>query len=161
MASDYISEHFKASEFVVTNTGLPNILPDDLIVNRDLLCTQLQVLRDFIGKPIIINSAFRSPAVNKAVGGATHSAHLECRAADIRCPGLSYNDFLCSILNSPAAFSRIILEPFWFHVEIDYGNHDLFNELRRVELPDSSGFPGSFTVYYLLNTRTMINLSKR
>lgn len=147
------TSNFKDSEFVVTNTGLDNTLPSDLFVNRDLLRSQLQVLRDFIGKPIIINSAFRSPAVNKAVGGATRSAHLECRAADIRCPGLSYNDLLCSIINSSAAFSRIILEPSWIHVEINVYFHDLFLDFRKVEL--SNG------VYYLSTNLSMLNLSKR
>lgn len=46
----------------------------------------LQPLRDFIGCPLICNSAFRSAEVNKAVGGVSSSQHLSGCAADIRIP---------------------------------------------------------------------------
>ena len=42
--------------------------------------------------PIIINSGYRSPMLNRAVGGAQHSNHLDGCAADIRCPGKEAND---------------------------------------------------------------------
>ena len=42
--------------------------------------------------PILINSGYRSPALNRAVGGATRSNHLTGCAADIRCPGKDANE---------------------------------------------------------------------
>lgn len=134
-----LSKNFSEQEFVRTNTKIANALPDNLRLNRDSLCSQLQVLRDFIGKPIVINSAYRSPEVNKAVGGAIYSKHLLCLAADIRCPGLSNLDLLCAILNSPAQFSRILIEPSWIHVEVDYSSQ-----------------PSGIRFY---NTRIMLNLT--
>lgn len=114
------SPNFKDSEFVVTNTGLPNNLPDTFILNRDVLCRQLQKIRDYVGRPVVINSAFRSPAVNKAVGGVKNSRHLTCLAADIVCPSLPVLSFLCEVLNSTAILSKIIIEPSWLHVEVDF-----------------------------------------
>lgn len=45
-------------------------------------CIQLQILRDYIARPVFILSGFRSPELNAAAGGAKYSAHLEGRAAD-------------------------------------------------------------------------------
>ena len=48
---------------------------------------KLQALRDIVGKPLIINSAYRDPAYNRKVGGANRSQHLEGRAFDIALRG--------------------------------------------------------------------------
>ena len=48
----------------------------------------LQSIRDHFGKPVIITSAYRTAAHNKAVGGAKYSQHCYGRAADIRVPGV-------------------------------------------------------------------------
>lgn len=53
-----------------------------LLVNEDAL-DRLQALRTRLGKPMIVNSAYRSPEHNKRVGGAPKSMHLEGRAFDI------------------------------------------------------------------------------
>jgi zinc D-Ala-D-Ala carboxypeptidase len=47
----------------------------------------LQDLRDSLGAPMVVNSAYRSPEHNRAVGGATHSKHLEAIAFDVRMHG--------------------------------------------------------------------------
>lgn len=49
----------------------------------------LQELRDLIDEPILINSAVRCPAHNKAVGGTSDSQHVKGTAADIRVAGMS------------------------------------------------------------------------
>jgi hypothetical protein len=53
-----------------------------LLINEPALDT-LQALRDRLGKPLIVRSAYRSPAHNKAVGGATRSKHMDGAAFDI------------------------------------------------------------------------------
>ena len=50
--------------------------------------TRLQVLRDYLRKPIIINSAYRCENHNKAIGGAPESRHVQGDATDIRIEGL-------------------------------------------------------------------------
>lgn len=64
-------------------------MPSEVLLNIVKLADQLQILRDFIGRPIKINSAYRSPSHNKMVGGAKNSQHLLGKAADIRVDGVS------------------------------------------------------------------------
>ena len=81
-----LSKNFSLNEFAC-NDGSET--PEDVIVNLMLLAEQLQVLRDFIDKPITVNSGYRSPKYNKKIGGATRSQHLLGKAADIRVDGIS------------------------------------------------------------------------
>ncbi len=92
--STKLSEHFKLGEFTKTNTGIENVPNEEQVSNLRRVCRWLERLRqrwnDLYGEgndPITINSAFRSPEVNKAVGGSPTSNHLTGCAADIRCIG--------------------------------------------------------------------------
>ena len=89
------SEHFKLEELCKTKTGIKNVPNEAQVENLKRLCRWLEQLRrrwnDLYGEgddPIIINSGFRSPEVNKAVGGVATSNHLTGCAADIRCIGM-------------------------------------------------------------------------
>lgn len=65
------------------------------------LVTMIQSLRDYVGKPLIITSAYRCPTHNVNVGGAKNSYHVKGLAADIACPaGYSAEEFakLCQDL---------------------------------------------------------------
>lgn len=64
-------------------------MPQDVLVNIQKLANQLQVLRDYLGKSISINSAYRSPSHNKSVGGAKNSQHLYGKASDIKVNGMT------------------------------------------------------------------------
>lgn len=55
---------------------------DELLADHDALC-RLQALRYLLARPVRINSAYRSEAHNKAVGGSPTSLHLQGRAFDI------------------------------------------------------------------------------
>lgn len=70
-----------------TQLGLSNV-PTDAAMDR-LVDTvdMLQRIRDYLGSPMTITSGYRSPAVNKAVGGVTSSDHEQGMAADFVCPG--------------------------------------------------------------------------
>ena len=90
-----LSEHFKLEELCKTKTGIENVPNEAQVENLKRLCRWLEQLRrrwnNLYGEgddPIIINSGFRSPAVNKAVGGVSTSNHLTGCAADIRCIGM-------------------------------------------------------------------------
>lgn len=67
-------------------------MPDDVLTNIKELASNLQVLRDFLGEPIRINSAYRSPAHNKAIGGVKNSQHVSGRAADIKVKDIETKD---------------------------------------------------------------------
>lgn len=59
-------------------------VPDEYIPNVIEVAKNLQVLRDYLKTPIIINSGYRTPAYNKKVGGVPNSMHIFGKAADIR-----------------------------------------------------------------------------
>ena len=84
-----LSEHFVLGEF--TRSKYPevyNIPSHEAIANLKRLCVWLEVLRERVGHPIIINSGYRSPQLNKKVGGAPTSNHLTGCAVDIRTNGM-------------------------------------------------------------------------
>ena len=90
-----LSEHFGLAELCKTRTGIENVPNEAQVENLKRLCRWLERLRkrwnDLYGEgddPIIINSGFRSPEVNKAVGGVPTSNHLTGCAVDIRCVGI-------------------------------------------------------------------------
>ena len=64
-------------------------VPDELIDNVRELCVNLQILRDYIDKPITIISGYRSPEYNTKIKGAKRSQHMSARAADIIVPGMT------------------------------------------------------------------------
>lgn len=81
-----LTNNFSRYEFDCKN-GVA--VPKNLYPNMQLLANNLQVIRDHINEPLFINSAFRTVEHNKTVGGSKNSQHLLCKAADIRCNGLS------------------------------------------------------------------------
>jgi uncharacterized protein YcbK (DUF882 family) len=92
-----LSQHFTLGEMCKTSakTADKNIPSHVHIENLKRLCGWLEMLRDEWNRrygegddPIIINSGYRSEAVNKAVGGAKGSNHLTGCAVDIRCYGI-------------------------------------------------------------------------
>ncbi|WP_245825929.1 YcbK family protein [Oceanibaculum nanhaiense] len=68
-------KNFSPAEIACRGTG-------SLRINEEAL-DKLQALRDQLGRPLIVRSAYRSPAHNRAVGGAPHSKHLDGTAFDI------------------------------------------------------------------------------
>lgn len=81
-----MKNYFSYSELTSTNTMMFND-PTDYMQLRNLsdLWFRLNCVREDLGMPIHVNSAFRTKEVNKAVGGVYNSYHLQGRAADIRC----------------------------------------------------------------------------
>jgi uncharacterized protein YcbK (DUF882 family) len=78
--------HFSFKELIHTDTGLDNSVScDNHLSNLATLWNTLNFIRKELGKPIFVNSAYRTPSVNKQVGGAKRSLHMQGRAADIRC----------------------------------------------------------------------------
>ena len=63
--------------------------PQEIIYNLQKLANQLQVVRNFTGKRITINSGYRSPEYNRRVGGVVNSQHVLGRAADIVVEGFT------------------------------------------------------------------------
>lgn len=81
-----LTKNFSLHEFDCKDGS---IMPDGVLVNIKKLANNLQVIRNYIGLPVIINSAYRTPSHNKKVGGSPTSQHLYGKAADIRVVGMS------------------------------------------------------------------------
>ena len=90
--------HFTFTEMTKTDSGLDNI-PDDMNVIRNLvrLSEFLQIIRNELQLPIIVNSGYRSKEVNESVGGVYSSYHCKGLAADIKSSDM---DKLLAVLHS-------------------------------------------------------------
>ena len=129
-----LSEHMTLAELTKTNTGIANVPNEAQVENLKRVCRWLERLRkrwnDKYGDgddPIIINSGFRSAAVNKAVGGVPTSNHLTGCAVDIRCIGmeqaLRYASILLDISDmSREDFDELLIEQkrsvIWIHFAV-------------------------------------------
>ena len=108
-----LSEHFGLAELTKTSVNIENVPNEAQVENLKRVCRWLERLRkrwnDKYGDgddPIIINSGFRSAAVNKAVGGVPTSNHLTGCAVDIRCIGMEQALRYASILLDISDMSR-------------------------------------------------------
>ena len=81
-----LSEHFVLGEFTRSNSHpeVYNIPSHETIANLKRVCGWLEVLRERSGGPVRINSGYRSPQLNKKIGGVPTSNHLTGCAVDIR-----------------------------------------------------------------------------
>ena len=130
-----LSEHFKLAELTKTNTRIENVPNEAQVKNLKRLCGWLEMLRSEWNNrygdgddPIIINSGYRSPQVNKAVGGVATSNHLTGCAVDIRVLGmeqlLRYAVILLDISDeSQEDFDELLMErnakgTYWLHFAV-------------------------------------------
>lgn len=120
-----LTKNFSLEEMCMSNTarvkGLPNVPNAEQVKNLKQLCKNvLQPLRDHLGKPVVINSGFRSQAVNMAVGGANNSQHMKGEAADIKCKDYPYAKQIYAWIMDNLKFDQVILErkgnAVWVHV---------------------------------------------
>jgi len=90
------------------------------VANLPRLANFLEQIKALLGgKPIIINSAFRSHDVNTAVGSGDHSDHRRGCAADIRVPGMTPDQVVRAIIASNLPYQQVIREfDRWTHVAI-------------------------------------------
>jgi uncharacterized protein YcbK (DUF882 family) len=124
-----LSEHFVLGEF--TRSKYPevyNIPSHEAIANLANLCTWLEVLREKASQPIIINSGYRSPQLNRKIGGVKNSNHLTGCAVDIRVTGMEQAKQYAEILREYADeshqdFDELLIEKnrygaIWLHFAV-------------------------------------------
>jgi len=114
-----MTEHFSYAELTKTETGIPNDAPLELAGNLTRLAEMLEQVRSLLGDfPIKINSAYRSPEVNKAVGGVSTSQHTRGLAADFNPGNVSKHVAFDLIRASEIQFDQLIVEPTWIHISV-------------------------------------------
>ena len=116
-----LSEHFSLEECEHTEQDLPNELPDSLVNNATHLAEDiLEPLRVLLG-PLHINSWYRSPAVNSAVGGEEKSYHLDALAADVVPNGDCFSAFKMVVTQLDSLpIDKVIFEhrnSDWLHIQ--------------------------------------------
>lgn len=116
-----LSPHFTLAELTATDhRTLDNTPTPQAQANLVRLAAFLERVKVVLGgKPIIVNSAYRSPAVNAAVGGKPTSQHCHGCAADIRVPSMTPDQVVKAIISSSLEFDQCIREfDRWTHISI-------------------------------------------
>ncbi len=109
-----LTANFTLEELIVSPTakrlGLSNVPSPEHIANMKYVCEKiLEPVRAHFGKPVQINSSYRSPLVNKAVGGSKTSQHSNGEAVDFEIPGIS-NKAVADWVADNLEFDQVILE---------------------------------------------------
>ena len=116
-----LSEHFTLEELTATShrefDNTPNATE---IANLTRLAATLEQVKTLLGgKPVMINSGFRSKQVNDSVGSKDTSQHRIGCAADIRVPGMTPNEVVKAIIASDIGYDQIIREfDSWTHISV-------------------------------------------
>ena len=116
-----LTDHFTLEELTHTDhRTLDNTPNESELANIQRLAEFLESVKTVLGgKPIMVNSAFRSKAVNDAVGSKDSSQHRVGCAADIRVPGVTPDEVVKAIIASGLPYDQIIREfDRWTHISI-------------------------------------------
>ena len=100
----------KECRLVQAASRLPNGIEENI---EALVDEVLDPARRKLGKPIVVNSGFRCPIHNTAVGGVYNSQHVSGQAADVRCED---NKKLAKVIVENGRFDQLILYPTFIHV---------------------------------------------
>jgi uncharacterized protein YcbK (DUF882 family) len=120
----HLTPHFTLDELTASETaarnGWDNSPNDAELENLKRLADFLEQVKVVLGgKPVMINSAFRSKKVNDAVGSRDTSQHRIGCAADIRVPGMTPDQVVKAIIASGIGYDQVIREfDRWTHISI-------------------------------------------
>lgn len=130
MSSEQLTKNFSLAEFLSSDTavrkGLINV-PDvkALLALRTCTAPGLQRVRDCLGTPISISSGYRSPALNRAIGGASSSQHVTGNAVDFKSPAFGTPlEIARKLVENKAliGFDQLIQEGAWVHLSFVESN---------------------------------------
>jgi uncharacterized protein YcbK (DUF882 family) len=116
-----LSEHFTLEELTHTDhRELENTPNETELTNLKRLAEFLETVKGVLGgKPIMVNSAFRSKMVNDAVGSKDTSQHRVGCAADIRVPSMTPDEVVKAVIASGIGYDQIIREfDRWTHISV-------------------------------------------
>lgn len=110
-ANEKVGKYFKVKEFACQD-GSQVVFIDSYLVSI------LDILRNQVGKPVIINSGYRTPTRNKEVGGAKYSYHMRGMAADIRINGMKAKEIANKLNAIVPDECGIIVYKSWVHFDV-------------------------------------------
>jgi hypothetical protein len=122
-----LTTHFSLEELTRSDTavrlGIDNTPSDAILANLNVLAQgleQVRALLNIFNRPVIISSGYRCPELNKALHGASNSAHMNGYAADFICPDFGTPlDIVKRIAASDLQFDQVIQEGTWVHISFD------------------------------------------
>jgi hypothetical protein len=143
-----LSEHFTFEELTHTDHRALDNTPTnhekciidgkevyvDAIANLPRLADFLEKVKTLLGgKPIMVNSGFRSEGVNNAVGSSNKSDHRRGCAADIRVPGMTPDEVVRAIIASDLGYAQVIREfDSWTHIAIPTNEGDVAKKSKLI-----------------------------
>lgn len=120
-----LSPHFTVAELVESQTAtrknIDNTPAPAVIANLTRIAALLEQVRVLVGAPLTVSSGYRSPALNRAIGGAASSAHVLGLAADISTSKLAPRALAQLIEKSGIVFDQLIYEGTWVHIGLSTG----------------------------------------
>lgn len=121
-----LSENFTLEEMIASETAARHNIDqtpsNEVLMNLRRLALFLEDVRKLLDKPIHINSAYRSPLANEAVGGKKTSQHCRGTAADIKIKGMTPDQVVRTIVKSGLQYDQVIREfDSWTHISIPNG----------------------------------------
>ena len=135
-----LSANFTLEELTHTDHRELNNTPNDTEKNNlKRLAEFLEEVKKVLGgKPVMVNSAFRSKAVNDAVGSKDTSQHRVGCAADLRIPGMTPDEVVKAIISSGIAYDQVIREfDRWTHISVP--NEPVGTPRRQALIIDNQG----------------------
>lgn len=135
-----LSPHFTLAELTHTDhRAFDNTPNEHELENLRRLAAFLEELKTLLGgKPIMVNSAFRSKLVNDAVGSKDTSQHRVGCAADIRVPGMTPDEVVKTVIASKIGYDQVIREfDRWTHISVPNNPGD--SPRRQALIIDKAG----------------------
>jgi hypothetical protein len=135
-----LSEHFSLEELTHTDHREFDNIPNDAeLSNLQRLALFLEEVKTVLeGRPIMINSAFRSKQVNDAVGSKDTSQHRIGCAADLRVPGMTPDEVVKAVMASELGFDQVIREfDRWTHISVP--SHNDLKPRKQALIIDKAG----------------------
>jgi zinc D-Ala-D-Ala carboxypeptidase len=124
LSPNFTLEELTTSE-IAERKNLDNTPNATEVANLVRVAELLEQVRALLGKPILVNSAFRSKPVNDAVGSRDSSQHRLGCAADIRVPGLTPKQVVRACIDANVSFDQIIEEfGSWTHISVPNTTND-------------------------------------
>ena len=116
-----LTENFTLEELTFSQTatrkGIDNEPSDTVKANLQVLAQGLERIRAILLCPIHISSGYRSPALNRAIGGSAKSAHMDGYAADITAPKFGTpNEIVRALKRHGIKCDQCIMEGTWVHI---------------------------------------------